>query len=622
MLIHKAPGSYAVAPELRDRLRWLFLALVIAFSILAGRLWQLQVMRGERYYERALSNLVQTQYIHSVRGKILDMQGQELATNRPAFNLYAVEGVPDTEAVGGLRDLLDLKSAELAKIESRIDRARKRGIRDSVLLLEDQGRERAALLAQAKLRLPGFEVRDEPYRVYPKGDLAAHVVGYMNQLTQSELERLQPDGYDASDFIGRHGVERQWESYLRGRRGKETFVVNARGERIEDDEAKRLISGPAFEKPIPGHNVYLTLDSELQGAVEKIVSRHPAAAVVMVDVHTGKIRAIASSPRFNPNTMTGHLTRAEEKQLLEDPRKPFLDKTLRQHYPPGSTYKFVVALAALQDGIVGEEELLECPGRYEQGHRTFRCTSRHKEIDMISAVQHSCNVYFWKLSEKMKMNRLAELATEFGFGVPTGLGLNGDLPGRVPTREWYEQRDVYKVGYKVNAAVGQGDVETTVVQLAMAYAAIANGGNLYVPQLLERVVSADGDLVLEHGPKLRRKINVSTQNFDILKRGMWKAVNELGGTIFEHGRSEILAYSGKSGTAQVRARSKTPGEEVTGWDPRREHAWFAGFAPSENPEVALVVLVEHGGSGGKVAGPVARSIFESYFQSGRRAPPR
>jgi penicillin-binding protein 2 len=244
----------------------------------------------------------------------------------------------------------------------------------------------------------------------------------------------------------------------------------------------------------------------------------------------------------------------------------------------------------------------------------------HGAIDFATAVQRSCNVYFWKLAERVGIERMADMARDFGFGEQTGLGLNHEVAGRVPTRKFYAARGAHTVGHTLNAATGQGDVELTVVQLVMAYAALANGGRLYAPSVVERVETARGQLVLEQPPVLRRSVSLPPAALTEIRQGMWRAVNAAGGTAHEFGRSPLVEIAGKTGTAQVRgkrkkdAAAKAPSE----WDPTRDHAWFAGWAPASKPEIALVVLIEHGGAGGRVAGPVARAIIEGYFGRVRR----
>jgi len=600
---------------MRERLRYLIAIIFVFFAILVSRLWQLQVVRGEEYFRQTRRNVVDTRMLPSVRGKILDRNLEPIADNRPAFNLYGKAGDIDEEAFERIARVLELTADERDKMQARIEKAHKRKRRSAVLLLEDQSRDRASLVKQESHLLPELYVSDEPYRYYPHGRALAHLVGYMNQITGSEFDEREAEGYQPTDLVGRYGLERAWESYLRGKRGIERFVVNAKGERIEGPDADGLIEGARFVPPVAGHNVVLTIDLALQEHIEKLLRRRAAGAVAVIEVKSGRILALASTPSFDPNVMTGHLTREREAQMLSDPRKPFIDKTLRQYYPPGSTYKFVTGLAALKESLVSADEPLSCTGVHKQGRRVFRCTSAHQKVDFEEAMQHSCNVYFWKLSERVGIDSMAQIARDFGFGEPTGLGLNGDTAGRVPTKQWYEERDTFKIGHTLNAATGQGDVEVSVLQLAMAYAAIANGRKLFVPLLVDRVESAAGDVVVQYEPQLRRLVDVSDESMGFVKHGMWRVVNEIGGTAYDYARSDMLEYSGKTGTAQVKAmRRRDDDENLKDWHPDRDHAWFAGYAPSQNPEIAFVVLLEHGGSGGKHAGPVGKAIVEFFFE--------
>jgi penicillin-binding protein 2 len=619
MLLESATSARQRSPELHRRLRWAVAFVVAAFAVLIGRLWQLQIVRGDRYYEATLDNLVDQRRLPAVRGKIVDRAGRALADNRPAFNLYVVPARFGENERARLIDLLDASPDEIARIDERLAGAREASPRSAVLLLEDQSRDRAALVAQARAELGGIEVHDEPYRRYPNGALAAHLIGYLSHPTSKELAGCAASGCAASDFVGRYGVERQWESALRGTPGLERYITNATGERIDDAEAAHLIDGPRVVPPITGNDVVLTLDLSLQETAARAIARHSAAAAVLVEVETGRLLAVVSNPGFDPNVMTGRLTRAEDERLRSDPRRPYIDKTLQQTYPPGSIFKFVTGGAALEDRLSSPDESMTCTGRYERGRTAFRCAHVHGKVDFYGALQHSCNIYFWKLSERVGLERMAAVALDFGFGAPTGLGINGDRAGRMPTKEWYERRGRFQIGYTHNAATGQGDVEVSVMQIALAYAALANGGRLFAPQIVREVRSAAGAVTESFAPVLRRRVGFGERTLAILREGMVRVVNDTGGTA-TGARSEIIGYAGKTGTAQVgNWITKDKGLAVAGWNPRREHAWFAGWAPARAPEVAIAVLVEHGGAGGKVAAPVAREILEAWAIAAGRA---
>ncbi|MGE0868136.1 MAG: penicillin-binding protein 2 [Kofleriaceae bacterium] len=608
-------GNGPALPELHRRLKWLAVLGLGVFGLLIGRLWQLQVMRGDSYFERTVSNVVKERYLPSVRGKILDRNGVALADNRPAFNIYATPKKLTPAARTELERMLGLTDDEIAKVSERLAVGVKRDPRHAVVILEDQGRDRAALVEQSLARLPGVEVHHEPYRYYPQGDLAAHLIGYMSQMTAAEVDRLGDQGYDASELVGRYGLEAAWENYLRGKKGIERFAVDAGGRRLDEKTADTLIHGDRVTGAVPGANLVLTIDAELQRIAERAVSNVAAAAVVIVEPKTGKLRALVSKPSFDPNIMTGHLTKAEETLLNSDPRKPFVDKALRATYAPGSVFKFVTALAALQDNQAAADESIVCHGLYQLSRTRFKCNGSHGKLDLVGAIQHSCNIYFWNLAERIGLDRIADVARLYGFGRPTNLGLNGDASGRIPTKAWYERQGRYQVGYATNAATGQGDVEVTVIQMAMAYAALANGGTLFVPQVVERVEGADGRMIVEYDPKSASTIDVPEGAVELWKKGMWQVTNSKGGTAFDHGYTNVVTVLGKTGTAEIRTRPKKDDDQrdVDGWHPARSHAWFSGWAPADDPELAIVVLVEHGGSGGRVAWPIAKQIIESYY---------
>lgn len=619
-------------PELHRRLRWVALVGIGAFALLVGRLWQLQVMRGESYYERTVSNVIKERYLPSVRGKILDRNGVPLADNRPAFNIYATPKLMKPPVRAELERLLGLSDEELGKIDERLAVGTKRDPNSPVLVLEDQGRERAALIEQARASLPGIEVHYEPYRYYPQGDMAAHLIGYMTQMTPDEADKLGQRGYDTSELIGRAGLEAAWENYLRGKKGVERYAVDARGERLDDETARALIQGDPVKPPVPGANLVLTIDADLQRVAEKAASQVPAAAIVVVDVKTGKLRAVVSKPSFDPNVMTDHLTKAEYTLLATDPRKPFVDKAMRATFPPGSIFKFATAIAALEDGQGAEDETIVCNGEYQLAHTHFYCHGSHGRINMLQAIQHSCDVYFWKLAEREGLDGIARVATAYGLGAPTKLGLNGDSAGVIPTEAWYASHGGYKPGYAINAGIGQGDIQVTVLQMAMAYAALANGGTLYLPQVVERIEAPDGHTIATYGPQVERKIDTPAADVETWKKGMYLVANQPGGTAYNAGHIENLVVLGKTGTAEVKKHHRADMKDTERWNPNAAHAWFAGFAPADNPEIAVVVLAEHGGEGGMVAWPIARKVFEEYFTKvhpispppvdvpGRRAP--
>ncbi|MBI5479218.1 MAG: penicillin-binding protein 2 [Deltaproteobacteria bacterium] len=599
--------------ELNRRLRLMAWLCTLAFVVLAGRLWQLQVLRGELYLRKSADNFVKDIEIPALRGQVRDHKGRVLGDNRAAYNVYVTPRFLTPEALERLCGYLNLSAEQATAIKTRAKETRGLARFRAQLAVEDVSREQMALVATNRQNLPGVQIEAVPRRTYPLGTSAAHVLGYINEISAAELNSRREQGYRSGDLIGRTGLERQWEGYLRGTPGFERVVVDAKGQRKSADETRELLQTPRRQDPVPGNNIVLTLDADLQRLAERAFRRYPAGAAVVVDVETGRLLALVSKPGFDPNLLSGRLTFAEEARLNQDPYRPRLDKTLREHYYPGSTFKVVPAVAALEEGVISPDERVQCKGYHELGRRWFRCSKFHGRVNMYEALAQSCNIYFYKLGERVGMDRIARYAREFGLGEPTGLGLNGEVPGFIPTQAWYREHAPggFRLGYTLNATIGQGATKVTVLQLAMLYAAIANGGSLNLPQLVERIDTAANAPVQEFPPRLRRRVAVKPVHLETLQRALAGTTHQKG-TAYD-ARLKDIEVSGKTGTAQVRKMGKvrSEGREQFGMG---DHAWFVGFAPTRRPQIAVVVLVEHGGLGGHVAAPVAMEIMRGYFE--------
>ncbi|HVZ34873.1 MAG TPA: penicillin-binding transpeptidase domain-containing protein, partial [Polyangiaceae bacterium] len=414
----------------------------------------------------------------------------------------------------------------------------------------------------------------------------------------------------------RSGIERAWETLLRGQRGKKRIYVDARGRR------SRLVPQGvpmADEEPVPGRDLTLTLDMELLRSIERAFRGHPSGAAVVVDVHTGKVRALFSKPAYDLNEVSGKLSGERARELNENPFRPMIDKTLFETYYPGSTFKPVSALAALGEGTIDEETEVDCHGVYEFGNRRFRCEHVHGRISLKEALRRSCNIYFYKVAELTGMDQIARMASDLGLGEKTGIGINTEARGFIPTKGWYEERgEVFRVGYTLNAAIGQGDTRVSLMQLALTYAAIANGGTLFAPQLVESVHAPDGALLERISPQVKKRLSLKPEHLKLIHEALWGVVNREGGTAYDPSNLEgPVRVAGKTGTAQVEQHQRERNDEKRSWYVYRSHAWFAGWAPAEAPELAVVVMVEHGGVGGKNAAPIAIEAMKQYF--GRRA---
>jgi penicillin-binding protein 2 len=606
--------------EFRKRYRWMALFVVSVFSVLLGRMMQLQVIEHEHFAEIAHENITKTIPLHATRGIVRDRAGRVVISNRASWDVYITPMLLEEGHVPLIEELLGLSEAERIDFEERLAAIPERRRSHQIPFFIDVSRESLAALETHAADLSdengrtAVDVVATPVRTYPFHALAAHAIGYLNEISAEELAELRPAGYRRGELVGRSGIERAWENLLRGRRGYRRVPVDAQNHILEDEALDEDDDEPSLVDPVPGRDVTLTLDMELMRIVERAFRGHPSGGAVVVDVRTGAIRALFSKPSYDLEAWSSGLSRSDYASLRDDPFRPLTDKTLYESYFPASTFKPFSALAALEEGILDAHTRVNCTGSYVFGRgRPPRCTGVHGEVDLRSALVQSCNVYFYRLAELTGIDRISRMAQDFGLGRRSGIGINAEAAGFVPTREWYERRNAWQGGIALNVAIGQGDTRVTLVQLAMAYAAIANGGTLYVPQLVERVSGPDGTTVEEFEPRVRRRVHVDPANLERIVDGLYGVVNDASGTAFAARIDDGIAIAGKTGTAQLTGRIRSESDVERDEYHRRAHAWFAGFAPVEDPELAIVVLIEHGGPGGRYAAPVAIQILEEYL---------
>ncbi len=604
-------------------LKWRYVALgavmVTGLILLLIQLYRLQVVRGEEFAARSVANFVKETRILADRGMIKDARGQILVQNRPSFDVFVTPAFCQDCAASvmpRLGELLEWDPDQLAKAQLDLKAARRKAPFAPLPVQVDIQRDALDLLSGHARELPGVEVVAVPHRSYRTGTVLAHVLGYMNEVSTRELEKDYEDGrrYHLGDYVGRAGLERSFESTLRGDDGLRRMVVDARGQSIPD--LQWLI--PEQEKrQTPGNNIVLSIDLRLQEEAERLFPG-VAGAVIVVDVHTGFIRAIVSRPSFDPNVLTGRVTRAQMDALSRDPLRPMVFRPTADHFSPGSTFKPLTTLAALRSGQFNEHSTAMCSGGYRLGSRTWRCHSAHGHgpVNASSSIKHSCNVYFYKVADTLGLDAIAEVGREFGLGSPTGIGVVSEVPGIMPTVAWHEQVNKKQGGYSrgmaLNSSVGQGANTATPLQIAMMFAALANGGTVYVPQLVTAVESPEGRAIEQFEPKVKNVAKMTPEQHEIIVSALSRVVNEPGGTAYRR-RLPDIRVAGKTGTAQVARigaiRLKTHQQEY--W--QRDHAWFAAFAPDDKPEIAVVVLNEHGGGGGTAAAPTAMAIIQKYF---------
>ncbi|MFO0613709.1 MAG: penicillin-binding protein 2 [Polyangiaceae bacterium] len=621
--------------EFRRRFRWIAMFMALAFIGILVRLFQLQAVDFDENHAIALGNIVRKTPLATTRGVIRDRNQKVLARNRASYNLYVSPRKIDMATTWQkLSEYVGIQQEEKVRLEELLSRRRaeqEANKKDQqILLKEDISRDALGIIRDHATELPGVEVVPVPVRYYPYGDVGAHVLGYMAEVDGDKLPKLRPAGYIEGDRIGASGIEREWENFLRGTRGWERILVDSRGRKRKSEAAPDL-GDDAKTEPIPGRDLRLTIDADLQKAADKAMRGEQAGGVAVVEVRTGRILALYSKPSYNPSDLSGasgkQVIRDAFRKIYSDPLKPALDKTVAGAYPPGSTFKPFTALAALEKGLINPRISINCHGFLQFGRgKPFGCTHVHGPTTLHRAIAESCNVYFWTLVADygVEQDLIAEMGQQFGFGQRTGVGINAEVTGRMPTRAWMtlHNHGVYQRGFGLNAAIGQGATTASVLQLALAYVALANGGTLYEPQLVRAVETSDGTTVQEFTPHVRRQIEIAPENVRLIHSALNAGVNEEGGTA-RKARIEGVDMAGKTGTAQVGGHRVVRGEEAERLEYlKKDHAWFAGYSPTDAPEIAVVVLVEHGGTGGKHAAPVAFQVVAAWNEiEGKNAKP-
>lgn len=590
--------------NIQARVRYAFGIVCATFLVIAATLWYLQVVRGAHYRERSENNRLRAVFIPPLRGTIRDRNGAVLVKNRPAFNVELVlEDCPDRE--GTIVRLAELVGVDVAEIRTRLTSQGSRRRYEPKLLLKDLDRDRVARVMAHRYELPGVVVNVAPTRDYPNGAVAAHVLGYIREITQTQLGTERFKEYRRGDIVGQFGVESTLEPQLRGKRGVEFVVVNAIGSRI---------GGGAFDPAAPGADVVLTLDLPAQRAADEAL-RGKAGAVVAISPKTGEVLALSSSPAFDPNIFTSELDTSTWRELTTGRARPMTNRVVQGTYAPGSVFKMIVGAAALAEGLSDPSERIFCPGYYSFGGRPFKCHkhSGHGSVNLYDAIVQSCDVYFYTVGQRLGVDRIHHYATRFGLGQPTGLELVSEARGLVPSTQW--KRMFFKnpanqkwfPGETLSVAIGQGAVTTTPLQVAQSTAAFVNGGFLVRPSLAQ----PSGEVTINHRP-----VEVDARIRKLVTEAMIGVVADPRGTGHRARLPAELGISvgGKTGTAQVVSLEKA-GQHAH----LADHAWFVGFAPAEDPTIVVAALIENGGSGGKAAAPVARAVMEAFFRRGTPA---
>ncbi|HXF83404.1 MAG TPA: penicillin-binding protein 2 [bacterium] len=574
-------------PPLR-RLRILNAIIVALMGVLVGRLWQLQVLQGGQYLRLSEENRIRDYTITAPRGVIYDRKGRPLVSNRPSFTV-AILPLELTRPEVVLPRLAAVLGMPVEEIRSRIEAARKRPF-EPVRIRRDVGASVVARIEENRLDLPGVIILAEPVRHYLYGEMGAHLFGYLGEISEEELSQRRDQGYRLGDLIGKAGVERVYESVLRGVDGRLRMEVDALGRPL-----RVLQEIPA----LPGRPVILTVDLDLQKAAFEGLraSGQRSGAVVAMDPRNGEILAMESLPSYDPNLFAIGISAAQWRRLTSDPLRPMLSRAIGAAFEPGSVFKIVTATAALEEGIVSRTSTFYAPGFYRLGRWVFRDLRAWGTVNFIQGIQHSINVVFYTLGFRLGGETLAAYARKMGLGERTGVDLTGEVTGTIPSPSTKLQLvgEPWYPGDAVNMSIGQGAVTVTPLQVARMMAAVANGGTLLQPHVL--LQAQDADRQPRPAPVVVQARGLySPRTLAVLHEGLRAAVERGTG---QASNLKHVAIAGKTGSAE---------------NPRgKPHAWFAGFGPLGAPRLVVVAFIEHGFRGGLTAAPIARRVLEAAF---------
>lgn len=581
--------------------------VILFFGIILLRLFYLQIVQGSQYQSMSEGNRIHLRIIPALRGVFYDRNGAQLVKNIPNFTLtISAKQIPRLSTEKRSASLTEMRSISGVD-EATFSEAYRRSLEagQAVLLREHIPYQEALRLMITTHGYPGLLVESRQSREYAENSSYSHVLGYTGRIAQDEFARLKSASYLLNDELGKTGLEKQYESTLRGVNGVEELEVDSRG---------REVSLVSKTEPISGNHVYTSIDARLQELLathlQKMVDERgvPGGAVVALDPRNGKIRALVSYPSFPTSAFAQGISSEQYQQLTSDKRHPLFHRAIAGEYPAGSTFKPIVAAAGLEEGVITEQTTVNSTGGIrinEYFFPDFR-PGGYGVVNVITAIARSVNTFFYivgggenESGGGLGIERMMEYARKFGLGAPTGIDLPDEADGFLPSKEWKEEfkNELWYIGDTYHAAIGQGDVLTTPLQIAVATAVIANNGTLYEPQLVERIANPLGETVRTVEPVARSPRVVSEKSIEIVRRGMREAVLSGGGRSLQ---TLPITAAGKTGTAQFGAEEKT-------------HAWFTMFAPYENPELVITVLVEEGGIGEEAAVPVAREALREYL---------
>jgi len=604
----------------KHRAEIIFNIILGCFALILIRLWYLQIYKGDLFRRYSLENRLRKEVVKAPRGMVFSRNNQLLVHNIPRFDAIITPQYLSRkkETLEKLSEILEMPVASIQKI---MKKNRGQAKYRPVIIKKNISRKEVAVIETESAKLPGVTVQTFISREYKDKEVGAHLLGYISEISQAQLPKYRKRdnfNYRLGDFIGQSGLEEEFDLQLRGEDGFQFMEVDARGRMKRLINSSEIFGGIENKRAEPGNNVRLTIDRDLQIAAYKSLEGKVGSAVA-VDVETGEILAMVSRPSFDPTKFSQGLTAKYWSSLINNDKNPLRDRTIQEHYAPGSTFKTITAIAALEEKIVEAKQEVMCGPTFRLGRRTYHDwkKSGHGKTDVYKSLRRSVDVYFYKIATMLDIDILGKYARKFGLGSKTGISLPRETSGLIPSKEWKKKLrgEEWQLGETLSCVIGQSYILVTPLQLAMAYASIANGGKLYHPILIKEIFSNNGDILKKVEPKLVAEANVSEKTLEEVKKGLYQVVNHRRGTAWWY-RGRGIRMAGKTGTAQV--RSMTSKELFSRCEEMpyksRHHGIFAAFAPFDKPKIAVGVVVEHGCHGSSAAAPVARNIVTAYMK--------
>ncbi len=604
----------------KDRADIIISLITLCFGIVLIRLWFLQIYQGDMLYEYSIKNRVRKEVVKASRGMIFSRNNQLLVHNVPRFDAVIIPQYLSNkkETLKKLGEILGLSVDDIKKTLKKFrGQARYR----PVLIKKNISKKEVAIIETENEKMPGVQVQTFISREYIDSYVGSHLLGYISEISQKQLPKYQKRDnvdYKLGDFIGQAGIEEKFDSYLRGLDGYQFMEVDARGRMKRVIASNNLFKGIENKASVPGKNIRLTIDRDMQQTAFEALEEK-VGGVVAVKIDTGEVLTMVSRPSFDPSQFSRGLTSEYWSSLVNNDKNPLRDRTIQEHYAPGSTYKTFTAIAALEENIVRPDEIIKCGPTFRLGRRTFNDWKRggHGDTNVYKSLRRSVDVYYYKLATQMDIDVMSSYATKFGLGKKTGISLPRETPGLIPTKAWKKKRfgEEWQLGENVVCSIGQGYILATPLQLAMSYAAIANGGSVYKPQLIKEIFTNSGEVIKSFEPEVSMTADVSKETLDHVKKGLYEVVNHRKGTAWWY-RGRGIRMAGKTGTSQVRSMTTTELFSKCKDMPykSRHHALFVGYAPFDNPKVAVAAIVEHGCSGSSAAAPVVRDVITTYMK--------